>query len=129
VVDLRGNRDRDGLASVLAGSDVRYAVAHKTLSGPGAGGHRGSFTGSSCYGANPAVGDRALRAGWHGWFDGAVEVVAGSWQNCGPDPDAILRERLGPLGIPILGGFDVGHGPASSPRVVSAPALRGSSGG
>lgn len=49
-----------------------------------------------------------LRAGW---FDGAAGVVAGTWQNCGQDPDAVLLERLGPLGVPILAGFDVGHGP------------------
>ncbi|MCE0539748.1 LD-carboxypeptidase [Kineosporia rhizophila] len=49
-----------------------------------------------------------LRAGW---FDAAAGVVVGEWVNCGPDPDAILLERLGPLGVPILSGFDVGHGP------------------
>jgi muramoyltetrapeptide carboxypeptidase len=49
-----------------------------------------------------------LRAGW---FDGAAGVVAGTWANCGPDADEVLRERLAPLGVPILAGFDAGHGP------------------
>ncbi len=49
-----------------------------------------------------------LRAGW---FEGATGLVVGEWVNCGPDPDAILLERLSSLGIPILSGFDVGHGP------------------
>lgn len=49
-----------------------------------------------------------LRAGW---FDGAAGIVVGSWEACGPDADRILLERLGPLGIPVLAGFDVGHGP------------------
>jgi muramoyltetrapeptide carboxypeptidase len=61
-----------------------------------------------------------LRAGW---FDGAVGVVAGRWQNCGPDPDAILLERLGPLGIPILAGFDVGHGPGQLTVPLGVPAV------
>ncbi|MEO3861572.1 LD-carboxypeptidase [Acrocarpospora sp. B8E8] len=58
-----------------------------------------------------------------GWFDGAVAVVAGRWQNCGPDPDAIVRERLGPLGIPILAGFDVGHGPRQLTVPLGVPAV------
>ncbi|TQS43105.1 S66 peptidase family protein [Cryptosporangium phraense] len=48
-----------------------------------------------------------LRAGW---FDGALGVVVGTWEGCDPDADDVLRERLGPLGVPILTGFDVGHG-------------------
>ena len=58
-----------------------------------------------------------------GWFDGAVGVVAGRWQNCGPDPDAILRERLGGLGIPILAGFDVGHGARQLTVPLGVPAV------
>lgn len=58
-----------------------------------------------------------------GWFEGAVAVVAGRWQDCGPDPDAILRERLGPLGIPILAGFDVGHGPRQLTVPLGVPAV------
>jgi muramoyltetrapeptide carboxypeptidase len=60
-----------------------------------------------------------LRAGW---FDGAAGVVAGTWQNCGPDADAVLRERLGPLGVPILTGFDAGHGPRQLTVPLGVPA-------
>jgi muramoyltetrapeptide carboxypeptidase len=49
-----------------------------------------------------------LRAGW---FDGVAGVVAGTWANCGPDADEVLLERLAPLGVPVLAGFDAGHGP------------------
>ncbi|EXG82608.1 S66 peptidase family protein [Cryptosporangium arvum] len=57
------------------------------------------------------------------WFDGAVGVVVGSWQNCGEDADAILLERLGPLGIPVLTGFDVGHGPRQLTVPLGVPAV------
>jgi muramoyltetrapeptide carboxypeptidase len=61
-----------------------------------------------------------LRAGW---FDNAAGVVAGSWENCGPDADAILLERLGPLGIPILTGFAAGHGPGQLTVPLGVPAV------
>jgi muramoyltetrapeptide carboxypeptidase len=48
-----------------------------------------------------------LRAGW---FDGAVGVVLGSWQDCEPVEPVVL-DLLGPLGIPILGELGFGHGP------------------
>jgi muramoyltetrapeptide carboxypeptidase len=48
-----------------------------------------------------------------GVLDGVRAVVAGDWDRCGPEReiDAVLRERLGPLGVPVLTGFDFGHGP------------------
>lgn len=48
-----------------------------------------------------------LRAGW---FDGALGIVLGSWQNCDP-VDPVVMELLAPLGIPILGELGFGHGP------------------
>lgn len=48
-----------------------------------------------------------LRAGW---FDGAVGIVLGSWQDCEPVEPVVL-DLLGPLGIPILGELGFGHGP------------------
>jgi len=60
-----------------------------------------------------------LRAGW---FDGVAGVVAGTWANCGPDADEILLERLGPLGVPVLAGFDVGHGPRQLTIPLGVPA-------
>ncbi|MGQ0467202.1 MAG: S66 peptidase family protein [Sporichthyaceae bacterium] len=58
--------------------------------------------------------DRALtqllRAGA---LHGLAAVVAGDWTDSGPleEIDALLLERLGPLGVPILAGLPVGHGP------------------
>lgn len=43
-----------------------------------------------------------------GWFDGVAGVVLGSWLDCG-HPDAVLADRLGGLGVPVLAGVDVGH--------------------
>jgi muramoyltetrapeptide carboxypeptidase len=45
-----------------------------------------------------------------GWFDGALGVVLGSWQDCDPVEPVIL-DLLGPLGIPVLGELGFGHGP------------------
>ncbi|WP_369369759.1 LD-carboxypeptidase [Promicromonospora sp. Populi] len=44
------------------------------------------------------------------WFDGAVGVVLGSWQDCEP-VEPVVRDLLGPLGIPILSDLGFGHGP------------------
>jgi len=53
-----------------------------------------------------------LRAGW---FEGVRGVVAGSFTDTG-DPgaeavDRVLRDRLGPLGVPVAAGAPVGHLP------------------
>ncbi|GGO76259.1 S66 peptidase family protein [Nonomuraea cavernae] len=44
-----------------------------------------------------------------GAFAGVRGVVLGSWVEC-RDPFPVLRERLLPLGVPILAGLPVGHG-------------------
>lgn len=48
-----------------------------------------------------------------GWFDGAVGVAAGAFPGCGSDDSVrgVLRDRLGGLGVPVLLGVPVGHGP------------------
>ncbi|MBO0826846.1 MAG: LD-carboxypeptidase [Streptosporangiales bacterium] len=43
-----------------------------------------------------------------GWFDGVAGVALGSWPGCG-HPEAVLADRLGSLGVPVLAGLDVGH--------------------
>ncbi len=50
-----------------------------------------------------------LRAGV---LDGVAGVAAGTWIGCGSpeEVDAVLADRLGGLGIPIVCGLDVGHG-------------------
>jgi muramoyltetrapeptide carboxypeptidase len=45
-----------------------------------------------------------------GWFDGALGIALGSWQDCDP-VDPVIREFLVPLGIPVLGELGFGHGP------------------
>lgn len=45
-----------------------------------------------------------------GWFDGVAGIVLGTWTGCG-DLDAIFADRLLPIGVPILAGVPVGHGP------------------
>lgn len=47
-----------------------------------------------------------------GWFDGVAGVVLGSWTSCGPEAEveAVLRDRLEPLGVPIVAGVALGHG-------------------
>ncbi|SER03132.1 muramoyltetrapeptide carboxypeptidase [Lentzea xinjiangensis] len=46
-----------------------------------------------------------LRAGW---FEPVSGIVLGSWTDCG-DVAPVLLDRLGPLGVPILGEFGFGH--------------------
>lgn len=48
-----------------------------------------------------------------GWFDEVGGVALGTWTDCG-DPaelDGVLASRLGRLGVPVLAGLPVGHGP------------------
>ncbi|GGS56671.1 putative carboxypeptidase [Planobispora rosea] len=44
-----------------------------------------------------------------GALDGAAGFALGSWVEC-DDPYPVLEERLGPLGVPVIGGLPVGHG-------------------
>ena len=57
--------------------------------------------------------DRALthlrRAGWLGDL---AAVAVGQFTDCvdeGPTVEEVLQERLGSLGVPVLGGLPVGH--------------------
>jgi muramoyltetrapeptide carboxypeptidase len=45
-----------------------------------------------------------------GWFDGATGIALGTWIGCG-DLAAVFADRLTPLGVPVLAGLPVGHGP------------------
>ncbi|MDA0632885.1 LD-carboxypeptidase [Nonomuraea sp. MCN248] len=44
-----------------------------------------------------------------GAFAGVRGIALGSWVDCG-DPYPVLRDRLEPLGVPIVAGLPVGHG-------------------
>ncbi|MBW4722123.1 S66 peptidase family protein [Saccharothrix obliqua] len=43
-----------------------------------------------------------------GWFDRVAGIVLGSWTGCG-DVDPVLADRLGGLGVPIVGSVPFGH--------------------
>ena len=47
-----------------------------------------------------------------GYLDGVAGIVAGTFQNCGATEDiqAILEERMGSLGVPMISWANVGHG-------------------
>lgn len=46
-----------------------------------------------------------------GWLDGVAGIALGSWEGCGPDDEvrALLLDRLGPLGVPVLENLGFGH--------------------
>lgn len=62
-----------------------------------------------------------LRAGW---FDGVTGIALGSWDACGaPEPiDALAREILGPLGVPIVSELGFGHCPSAQSVPLGVPA-------
>jgi muramoyltetrapeptide carboxypeptidase len=50
-----------------------------------------------------------------GVLDGVAGIALGQWVDCEGDPGTwtvseMLRDRLGDLGVPILGGLPIGHG-------------------
>jgi muramoyltetrapeptide carboxypeptidase len=45
-----------------------------------------------------------------GWFEDVAGIVLGTWTGCG-ELDAVFADRLMPIGVPILAGVPVGHGP------------------
>lgn len=59
-----------------------------------------------------------LRAGW---LDGVAGIVLGSWEDCGP-VEALVRDRLAPLGVPIVGDLGFGHGPTNLTVPLGVPA-------
>ncbi|MET9225932.1 LD-carboxypeptidase [Lentzea sp. NPDC003310] len=59
-----------------------------------------------------------LRAGW---FTPVSGIVLGSWTDCG-DVSAVLADRLGGLGVPVLGDFGFGHCAGSWSLPLGVPA-------
>lgn len=60
-----------------------------------------------------------------GWLDGAAGIALGSFHDCG-DPaeaQALFAARLAPLGVPVLAGLPVGHGPRQLTLELGAPAV------
>ncbi len=63
-----------------------------------------------------------LRAGW---FDGVRAVVLGDFTDCGP-PEvvrALVLDRLGTLGVPVVSGAPFGHGPRNLAFPLGVPAV------
>jgi muramoyltetrapeptide carboxypeptidase len=51
-----------------------------------------------------------------GWFDDVAGVVVGAFTDCGAELEvqAVIDERLRPLGVPTVRGFDLGHTDSSA---------------
>ncbi|KOV96486.1 peptidase U61 [Streptomyces sp. NRRL B-1140] len=93
-----------GCLSLLA-SDLGTPHAH-----PGA---RGGLLLMEDVGESPYRLDRYLTQLLRtGWLDGVAGIVLGSWAGCGPYGElrAVLADRLGGLGVPVLEEFGFGHG-------------------
>lgn len=60
-----------------------------------------------------------------GWFDGVAGVALGSWTDCGRPEDVrvVLRERLAPLGVPVVEELGFGHGPSTPTLPLGLPAV------
>ncbi|WP_031088381.1 S66 peptidase family protein [Streptomyces sp. NRRL WC-3549] len=65
---------------------------------------------------------RLLRTGV---LDGVAGVACGSWEGCGPYPQvrAVLADRLGGLGIPVVEELGFGHGPTALTVPLGVPAV------
>jgi muramoyltetrapeptide carboxypeptidase len=59
------------------------------------------------------------------WLEGVAGVVLGSWAECGPYEQvrAVLSDRLGGLGVPVLEEFGFGHGPTNLTMPLGIPAV------
>jgi muramoyltetrapeptide carboxypeptidase len=59
------------------------------------------------------------------WLDGVAGVVLGSWAECGPYEQvrAVLADRLGGLGVPVVEEFGFGHGPTNLTVPLGVPAV------
>ncbi|MEV0091074.1 LD-carboxypeptidase [Streptomyces sp. NPDC050738] len=60
-----------------------------------------------------------------GWLDGVAGIALGSWEECEPYDDvrAVLLDRLGPLGVPVIEAFGFGHCPTMETMPLGVPAL------
>lgn len=60
-----------------------------------------------------------------GLLDGVAGIALGSWRDCGPYEDvrAVLLDRLGPLGVPVVEELGFGHGDSSLTVPLGVPAV------
>ncbi|CAL9288196.1 S66 peptidase family protein [Streptomyces sp. SudanB52_2052] len=93
-----------GCLSLLA-SDLGTPHAHA--------GARGGLLLMEDVGESPYRLDRCLTQLLRGgWLDGVAGIALGSWAGCGPYEEvrAVLVDRLGGLGVPVVEEFGFGHG-------------------
>ncbi|WP_017598022.1 S66 peptidase family protein [Nocardiopsis lucentensis] len=67
-----------------------------------------------------------------GWLDGIAGVALGTWTDCPPDLGVIadlMRDRLAPLGVPVLWGLEFGHCAAQLTVPLGVPAQLDAEGG
>ncbi|MFE7580270.1 LD-carboxypeptidase [Streptomyces gardneri] len=60
-----------------------------------------------------------------GWLDGVAGVGLGSWEECGPYEDvrAVLVDRLGGLGVPVVEELGFGHGARALTMPLGVPGV------
>ena len=61
-----------------------------------------------------------------GWFAGVAGIALGSWDGCGGDPAAVravMADRLGGLGVPVVWEHGFGHGPGQLTVPLGVPAV------
>ncbi len=60
-----------------------------------------------------------------GWFDDVRGIVLGDFTDCGSDEalEDLARDRLAPLGVPLLRGAPIGHGPRNLAFAFGVPAV------
>ncbi|MDJ0340865.1 LD-carboxypeptidase [Streptomyces sp. H10-C2] len=60
-----------------------------------------------------------------GWLDGIAGIVLGSWEECGPYDEvrALMLDRLGGLGVPIVEELGFGHCPSAITVPLGVPAV------
>ncbi|MEU4803791.1 LD-carboxypeptidase [Actinosynnema sp. NPDC023587] len=96
----------------VVGGRARGIAVGGTLSLLGAPPPDGAIAWLEDVGEEPYRLDRLLTDLLHGgWFDRVAGIVLGSWTGCGRAEvvDAVLRDRLGGLGVPVLGSVRFGH--------------------
>nr|WSZ99405.1 LD-carboxypeptidase [Streptomyces sp. NBC_00857] len=59
------------------------------------------------------------------WLDGVAGIALGSWTQCGPYEDvrALLLDRLGGLGVPVVEELGFGHGATTLTMPLGVPAV------
>jgi muramoyltetrapeptide carboxypeptidase len=58
-----------------------------------------------------------------GWLDGVAGIAIGQFTDSPAPVAGVLAERLGPLGVPVLGGLPAGHGDQQTAVGLGVPAV------